>query len=66
MKTITITFDTDGNPTIETSGFEGKSCKTETAALEAFLAGQPVQTTTWKPEAFKAARPTSTSQKAGR
>lgn len=66
MKTITISFDESGNPTIETSGFEGKSCKTETDALERFLAGQPVQPTAWKPEAFKATTPTQARQKAGR
>lgn len=37
MKSINVTFDNDGNSTIETTGFTGTACLKETAALEQAL-----------------------------
>ncbi len=50
MKTITVSFDKDGNPQIETEGFVGGACLTETLALEAAL-GKKVADVK-KPEAY--------------
>jgi hypothetical protein len=37
MKSISVTFDADGNSVIETTGFVGTACLKETAALEQAL-----------------------------
>jgi hypothetical protein len=37
MKSITVTFDGDGNSAIETTGFVGTACLKETVALEQAL-----------------------------
>lgn len=44
MKTITVTFNGEA-VTIETSGFTGSSCKTETADLKAALGLTDVEET---------------------
>ena len=37
MKSISVTFDAEGNSVIETTGFVGTACLKETAALEQAL-----------------------------
>ena len=54
MKTIDVIIDDKGNPTIETSGFTGGECATETAALERALGAKVKDTKT--PEYFKQGR----------
>lgn len=34
MKTVVIEVDTDGNPTIQTFGFQGRECKRVTKSLQ--------------------------------
>jgi len=43
MKTVKVTFDEKGNATIETSGYSGGECMSETAELEAAL-GKKINT----------------------
>ena len=62
MKEITIDIDRDGNVRIETSGFEGKECKTATEALERLLLTGDTKTE-WKAEA-RQARPTARKTRA--
>jgi len=65
MKIVTIDFDAQGNPIIETSGFEGSTCKTETADLEHVLGGHPTAFTR-KPEFYRTTTAVQQKQKAGR
>lgn len=51
MKTIDVNIDPNGNPTIETSGFSGGECATETAALEKALGAKTKDTKT--PEFYR-------------
>ena len=46
MKSINVTFDNDGNSTIETTGFTGTACLKETAALEQALGATAKRTPT--------------------
>lgn len=51
MKTIDVWIDQTGNARIETSGFTGGECATETAALEKALGAKTKDTKT--PEFYK-------------
>lgn len=37
MKKLTVNFDENGNPTVETSGCQGNECKKLTAGIEQAL-----------------------------
>jgi len=50
-KTITVTIDKVGRPTVEANGFVGTGCKAATAALEAAFAGGQMDVTE-KPEMY--------------
>lgn len=52
MKQIKIVIDQLGNPTIEASGFAGRSCEVATAPLDAVFAGGD-KNVTKKPEYFQ-------------
>jgi len=62
MKQVLITF-AGGKATIETSGFQGISCLSETAELEAALG---VTTDDQKKPEFYQRAPVAATQKAGR
>ena len=46
MKSISVTFDADGNSTITTVGFTGTACLKETSALEQALGATAKRTAT--------------------
>jgi hypothetical protein len=50
MKSIEITFDEIGKPTIEAKGFNGVGCKAATQSLEVLLAGAPASDSDRKPK----------------
>lgn len=52
MKTITVTIDKQGKPTIEANGFLNGSCKAATKPLEDALSGKDEKIVTDKPEMF--------------
>lgn len=62
MKIITVTFS-GGKATIDTRGFQGASCVTETLELEAALG---VTTSDQKTPEFFQKAPVAQTQKAGR
>ncbi len=50
-RTITVTFDREGNPTVEAHGFQGHGCKAATEAIEQALG--TIETVTAKPELYQ-------------
>lgn len=52
MKTITVTIDKTGKPTIEAHGFQGGACKAATKPLEDALSGGDQEVVVEKPEMF--------------
>lgn len=52
MKEINITFDKDGNVSIEAMGFKGTSCEKATQAIEKALAGKDFKKSL-KPEYYE-------------
>jgi hypothetical protein len=60
MRSIEISFDEVGKPTIEAKGFNGIGCKAATQSLEVLLAGAPASDSDRrpKPEMFNPAAAT--------